>query len=259
MDIYLDQQQLRKKRTVFRIKLYLAGFGIILFLIGVVYLMIYSPIFKVDGIKISGKDRLSDDMVLAILRPMVARGQISNFLGWNNFLVWSSGKIDVSGTALFSVNVKKDWLTRIISIDIKERERFGIWCVTGDVCYWLDESGIIFEEAPLTEGTLILKVYDKNNRPLTIGSKVIEDRFVGNLIKILTELKKLDLAIQKIVLDRELQEVRADTYGGPAILFSIRFDPAVNVNSLKDLGKTVVIEKLNYIDLRIENRIYYKN
>lgn len=260
MEVYFDTKQLRKKRAAFRIKLYLAGFGLILFFVGLGYAIIYSLIFKIDGFKITGKDRLSDDLILTILRPLVIRGQISSMLGWNNFLVWPSGNMDVGNTALFSAKIKKDWLTRIINIDVKERERFGIWCVTtGDICYWLDESGMIFEPAPITEGTLILKVYDKNNQPLVIGSKVIEERFLGNLIKILQKLKKMGLIIQKIVLDRELQEIKVDTYGGPAIFFSIRFDPMVNVSSLEELEKTVAIEKLNYVDLRIENRIYYKN
>lgn len=187
------------------------------------------------------------------------QGQLANFLGWNNFLAWPSGDLAVGGTALFSAKIQKDWLTRVINIDVKERERFGIWCVTSDICYWMDGSGEVFEPAPVTEGTLILKVYDKNNQPLAIGSKIMEDRFLGNLMKILKDLKNMDLAIQKITLDRELQEVRADTYGGPTIFFSIRFDPAVNVGSLQGLNKTTPIEKLNYIDLRIENRIYYKN
>lgn len=256
---YFNPEQIRKKRSSFRIKLYFAFFGLALLSIGALYVLAYSPVFRLDNIKISGKNRLSDENVISLVRQAAFRGVTANFLGSNNFLAWPSGEVNVSATALAYAKISKDWLTKSVRIDIRERTRFGIWCIRENACFWFDENGTVFEEAPATEGPLIIKVYDAQNQPLTIGSKIAEERFLKNILSVLAGFKKLDFSAKKITLERSLQEIRITTYDGLSIFFSIRFDPTAAIASLKDLGKTVSIQKLNYLDLRIENRIYYKN
>lgn len=248
---------------------------------GLIYILVYSPIFRVDQFTFQGNKRLSNEAVMAIIRPLIFQGRIANFLGWNNFLSWPNGGVDVSGTAFLEAMVYKDWLTRSITIAVQERERFGIWCVNpslledrpsskprasqssksegGEICYWIDEEGVMFEEAPLTEGTLILKVRDIKNPRLAIGFQVLEDRFINNLIAILKNLKDFNFAVENLILDRELQELKVETYDGLLVLFSIRFDPQLNINSFKELQGILDFKKIKYIDLRVENRIYYKN
>ena len=165
----------------------------------------------------------------------------------------------LTGTALAGATIEKDWLNRSINITVQERERLGIWCIDGENCYWLDGDGVVFEEAPATEGSLILKVYDSQTADLRLGFPVIEDRFINNLTGILKNLGKLDAAIRKISLDRKLQELKVETYEGADILFSIRFDPAPNIESFQKLFETLDLRKIDYVDLRIDNRIYYKN
>ena len=174
-------------------------------------------------------------------------------------MVWPRGGVALTGTVLESAAVEKDWLTRSVVIKIQERERLGIWCVEGENCYWLDNNGIVFEEAPATEGSLILKVYDLQKADLRLGFSVIEDRFINNLNSILKNLDQLNAAIRKITFDRKLQEVKVETYGGPDILFSIRFDPVPSIEAFQKLSETLDPRKIDYVDLRVSNRVYYKN
>lgn len=258
-EVYLDQEQLRKKRTAFRFKIYLAGFGLAILMLGLGYALVYSPVLKIDKFVIQDSERLSDESVLAILKPLVLKSRIANFLGWHNFLAWSKGEVDVSGTALLTAEIDKGWLTRSIIIEVKERERFGIWCIKNERCYWMDKSGVVFEEAPLTEGGLILKVYDSQKSELSLGSQIVDDRFINNLIVILENLNDLNISVKKIIFNRQLQELEVDAYNGPEIFFSIRFNPTLNINSLKKLSETLNFSRIDYIDLRVENRVYYKN
>ena len=80
------------------------------------------------------------------------------------------------------------------------------------------------------------------------------------MVKIFEVLEKSDLKIKSLRLERlELQEIIADSPGNslPKIYFSLRIDPGFTlaaIESIKNLG----LEKVEYIDLRVENRVYYK-
>ena len=257
--VYLDQRQLKRRRRVFYLKVILAALGITAFGAGLAYVIIYSPIFQVDNYIIENNNRLANETIFSFIKPAVLNNGIADFLGEKNFLIWPEGEIDVSGTPLLMAKISKDWLNRSIKIYVKERDLFAVWCLPNGICYWLDQSGLVFEEAPETEGGLILKVYDRDQKETLLGLKVIEDRFLGNLLILLDNLKKLSLPIKTIILDRNLQELRAETADGLVLLFSFRFNPQSSLDSLNSLLKTLDLKKTDYIDLRVENRIFYKN
>lgn len=259
MQAYLEQQQLSKHKRNFRLKLYF-GFLILIAILGLIfYIIFYSPIFQIKQFNIAGKERLSDEKILGILQPLVLSSRLENFFGLKNLLVWKSGKVDVSRTALAEASINKDWLRQSLNIQIKERSRLAVWCTSKGYCYWIDEEGLAFEEAPFTEGSLILTVQEKEKEIIIKGEPVVEKRFSGNIIKIIEGISNINIPIEKITFDRELQEIQIQTYKGPDILFSIRFNPEFNLNSLQTLRQKIGFERIEYIDLRAENRIFYKN
>lgn len=259
MRAYLEQQQAHKQKRNFRLKLYL-GFLILLAIFGLIfYILFYSPVFQIKQFNIAGKERLSDEKILNILRPLVLKTRLENFLGFNNLLAWNNGQLDVSKTALTKAVIEKDWIRQAIDIQIKERLRFAVWCGKAGQCYWIDKEGTAFEEAPFTEGSLILTVQEKEKEALIKGEPVAEERFAANIIEVIEGISALNIPIEKIEFDRELQEIRVQTYRGPDILFSIRFDPKFNLDSLHALRQKIGFERIEYIDLRAENRIFYKN
>ena len=67
------------------------------------------------------------------------------------------------------------------------------------------------------------------------------------------------MSVKRIAFDKKLQELRLETYPGPDFLFSVRFDPILNLASLKSLQEKIELKGIKYFDLRVENRIYYKN
>ena len=69
---------------------------------------------------------------------------------------------------------------------------------------------------------------------------------------LLDNLRKLSLPIKTIVLDRELQELRAETPEGLALLFSFRFNPQSSFDSLNSLLKTLDLKKTDYIETFFE-------
>ena len=259
MNPYLDQQQFYRQQRSFRIKIYVGASILLLVLMLILYILVYSPIFQVRDFNISGNDRLPKNEVVKILEPLVLRDKIKNFLGIKNLLAWNTDNPDVSKTALALANIKRDWIRQSVNIDIKERERLAIWCDKNNNCYWIDREGTAFEEAPQTEGQLILTVRDQTTETVIKGTKVIEDRFVKNLVRILNGILEFKMSVKRIAFDKKLQELRLETYPGPDFLFSVRFDPILNLASLKSLQEKIELKGIKYFDLRVENRIYYKN
>ena len=258
MQAYLDQNQLLKQRRNFRIKLYFGIFFIFLFFIALLYILRYSPVFQVRDFRIVGNQQLSKEVILTTLKPLAVNNRWEEFLGWQNLIIWNQDNVDFSGTALLTAEIDRDWLRQSINITIKERERLAVWCGINNYCYWIDQSGIAFEEAPLTEGSLILTIHN-NSESVVLGAKIAEERFEIILISVLKGILELHLPVKKIVFDKRLQEIEITAYSGPDLFFSIRFDPSLNLSSLRSLQEKDELRKAKYIDLRVENRIYYKN
>ena len=259
MQAYLDQNQLLKQRRNFRIKLYFGIFFIFLFFIALLYILRYSTVFQARDFRIIGNQQLSKEVILDTLKPLVLNNRWEEFLGWQNLIVWNRDNVDFNGTALLAAEIDRDWLRQSVNITIKERERLAIWCGINSYCYWIDNEATAFEPAPETEGSLVLTINDPQNKKIVLGNKVIEERFVKNLNIILSAILELKIPVKKIVFERNLLDLNLESYFGPDLLFSVRFDPSLNLASLRSVLETADIKRMQYVDLRVENRIYYKN
>ena len=255
MPSVFNQQNYRQKRR-FRIKLYAYSAIIVLIAIFIFYLIAYSPIFQIREFKIAGNRQISVNKVMEILELPVLSNKIYLFLGPKNLLSWNKKEINFSKTSLKKAEIKRDWLKQTLNITVEEREQLAIWCGNNNQCHWIDENGLLFDEAPETEGSMLLTVYA--DKALIEGTKISEERFIKNVVAVLKNIPSLNLPVKKIIFDGHLQELRAETYSGPNIFFSIRFNPELNIGSLQKLEEKTNVQNLRYIDLRVENRLYYK-
>jgi cell division septal protein FtsQ len=255
MNIYSDAKQVSRKKRIFRIKFYGIIFLVLLLVATVFYLIFYSPIFKIKNISIKNTNVLTEDEILNILRPVILSEKIGGFAGFENMISWPSGHIEVSDPVISDIDIKKNWFKRTIEINVNERQRFAIWCfLDGQTCYWIDKQGVLFADAPLTEGSLISVVSDLREQGLPLGSRIEEERFIKNLILVLENLNKNGLEAQKITFDDSLKELHVNSVEGPIMLFSIRFDSSKNIPLITSLNT----KNIDYIDLTVENKIFYK-
>ncbi|MBU6141632.1 hypothetical protein KGO95_00750 [Patescibacteria group bacterium] len=258
MDPYFRQFQTKRYGRRFRIKIY-GSIGVLI-LLGILaaYTVLDSPVFRVHSFVITGATYHSDQEVLRIIEPLEIHGWLWNLLGPHNLLSWGNDHPDISKSAFAAATVDRSWLHQSITIAVQERDRLAIWCDSYQSCNWIDSTGMAFEDAPQTEGSLILTVNDLDQVHILPGEFVIGQRFLGNLILILKELPSLHLPIRSLSYDGHLEELHAETYSGTKLLFSIRFDPTANISSLQTLEGTKDVAKLSTVDLRVENRLYYK-
>ena len=290
---YVSEQKKKKKR---RQKYFLIAAGVVI-LYGVctaVWWFIFrSPVFRLDAIVVQGNSQVASSDIITLFQSNMAseHGFLGSFLGQNNILAWpdtiSTSEMNLL-PQLATASVSKDYFSHTLTINVTERNPFGIWCFLngtdqptsgGDAsnnsadatdgsstvqspdgdCYWFDNTGVLFEKAANTQGNLIFVVDDYSQSPRGLSQKVLPDEFTGNFISIMNVLHQTNLPVKDIELrDLSLDEVHAVLLNGPTIYFSLRFPANDYLAVIQSIASQPGFANLQYIDCRTEDRVYYK-
>lgn len=250
-----DEKQLRRKRLFFRLKLYFVCGGAGLLLLALLVLL-RGPFFQIQEVEIRGLKSFRSEEFFVKLHDAAIGDFLTGLLGPKNYLVWLK-KIQYNHPAILKMTLERDFWKRRLVFNVEEREPYGIWCFPAgaereESCHWFDAAGVLFKKAPLTEGFEIYKVRDSD-------SNSDADPPAADVLKILTVLSERKIALKQINLDRKKQEASAVTQEGAKIIFSLRFDvTATLISALDTVVKKVGFKNMEYLDLTVENRIYYK-
>lgn len=228
-------------------------------------------------------DEAFNQKLINDLKGFFARAsKLNSFLGADNILIWDRKFIPddyliKNYPPIAEIKMEKDYIERSVRISLTKRQKLGVWCkldkiqegtvtsttsneVASPDCFWFDKEGVVFAEAPAAEGNLIYKVNDFSGRPLDFGDSILEKKFLVNLIKIFEVLEKANLKAMSLKLENlALQEIIAEPVASfsPKIYFSLKADPIFGLSVLTSF-KNIDLAQIEYIDLRIPNRAYYK-
>jgi hypothetical protein len=273
----------RKKRRKRRRAYFFAAAGLIVLyaiFFGAQWLVLHSPVFRVDHVVVLGNGSVSSADVIALAEASAFPGHdiFRAALTFDNMLLWPAS-IPQNELQLIpqlaDANISKDFFTHTVTITVTERSPFGIWCfsappgvistssaiVAGATvpCYWFDNTGTIFERAGETQGGLVYTVYDRAQAPLGLNQKVLPNEFLQNFISIMNVLRASGLGVQNIELnDLTLEEVDVKTANGPMVYFSLQFPADEYLPVIQKLMLQPNFNKLQYVDCRTENRLFYK-
>jgi hypothetical protein len=166
--------------------------------------------------------------------------------------------------SLSEVKIAKDYREHRITVKVKEKKFFGIWCsekTSPPQCAWFDEGGVVIGRAPDVLGNLIIRVGDYSSDLKKSGDKILPSHFLPNLFSIFYVLEKSGLGIEEIRIDNlDLQELLVRTREGPELYFSLRLPANATlavINSLRQ-SKRENFNSFEYVDFRVENRAYYR-
>lgn len=266
-----------KKKSKFRPFIYLLFFVVLVILICVIlYAVFYSGLFRVENFdfKYSNKyiqgDKSSgfftdDFLVSSLTAQVVGKKRLLGYFGPDNTLFWLFGEEEdmVNNNVLPSVedvDVKVNVFKRKVEISINEKELAGVICKTEGSCYAFDERGRIFAPAPSVEGSLILKINDVNSRPLVLGEKFLpKEEWIENILKTIGIFDKNNFHIKSVTIrEIDVEEWEIIVLTGPKFLFSLDFIPKDLNDIMRTLKERADFSSVNYFDMRVENRIYYK-
>ncbi|MDP2695902.1 MAG: hypothetical protein Q8O87_01460 [bacterium] len=252
MDIRYSDKQWQKRNFWLRIKFYLVSGGLLLILILFFYFL-QSPVFRIDTIEVEGLRNFTQEEFLNNLKPVVLNHSWAGALGFYNYIVWLKD-INYDHPAVLNIEKETDFKNRKLILHVQERDPYGIWCAVGHYgCKWFDASGVLFASAPETEGFLIYKI---NSQSPPTDSRPLGFQYI---IKDLALLADRDILVSNIQIDERLQEINIETYEGADIILSSRFDSSdLLASALEAIVKKTGLKNVKYLDLTVENRIYYK-
>lgn len=292
-EFYFDEKQRKRRQRILKIRIYSNAVVFSLLAAGFFYFLTNSPFLKIKSISaISGEGgefgAESEELIRDLRIFFASNSEIAALFGPDNILIW---RIDIPNflknqPAFSNLEISKNYFKREINVKFEKREKFGAWCqqtltnadyaqtnaeieknqfesvlsLYKSACWWFDRNGIIFEKAIKAEGEMIYKIQDNSERRLNPGESIFEKRLFENLLKIFEILQMANLNIKTLYIDNlalEEAEVRPLINSIPQIYFSLRFDPTFALTAIESLKKTG-LEKVQYIDFRVENRVYYK-
>ena len=235
---------------------------------------------NIGEIQIVGHKAVNTGMINEVVKQEIA-GYYFWFFPKTNFLIYPQNKIKTELKNKFktikdiSINDKN---MKILVVSLTEREAKYTWCgktwpETGaetPKCYFTDRDGYIFNEAPYFSGEVYFKLYGPINGETALGSYFSENNFSRLILfKETLEALKLKPAVLSIMADGNTKiflSGKTASGTGPEIIFKLDFDFKKIAENLETAFKTESLRSkfeskysaLKYIDLRFDNKIYYK-
>ncbi len=270
---YKDELRIKRRKKV-ALKALAVLFIVFAVCVGLGYLLFFANLLDVRIINISGAEIIPS----ADLKTVAENWLNEGFLGLTrnkDLLFISVGGLASELTAKFpridSAEIRKEF-PHGLKITIVERQSAGIWCfVASDKpfdsaqgrCFYFDKNGVAYAEATQSSGFLILGVADHRGQAVALGSRVNSEEWTKNIIMARELLPKIGVNVAEFSIPSgSFDEFNAKTAGGWKILFSNSTDITKQITSLGVLFRDKLpAEKragLQYIDLRIQDRIYYK-
>lgn len=234
-----------------------------------VYSLFFSEFLKIEDIEISGNQTLPIENLKSEIENLLSVKYLG-FLNKNNYLLITQRGIENTLTEKFkkikTVAVKKTFPHKL-SIAITERQTSLIWC-SGNSCYYVDEEGtawqsVDFNSPEFTENNFII-IIDRSLKPLERGDKIVAPEYVSFALEFRKQIA--DENIVQLDWKAETPSVVSNTLEfttteGWRLLSSFDWSPNDQAEALKTVLVKNIGERrkdLEYIDLRIKNRIFYK-
>jgi cell division septal protein FtsQ len=226
---------------------------IVIILGGATYLVFFSKLLDIKRVEVTGYSH--PEVIEEIAKDQMEKSFFSSnvlFFSTSNLTSTLSGEPKIK-----KVRVRKILPQKII-ISIDEAKGSIIWSSVGDK-FLISEGGVVME--PAREENLPI-VFDAANIKVTPGEKVASPTFINFINTINEKFQPVTgEEIQKIIIFDILSDVHVLAKSGWTVYFNSNKDPETQLKNLARIleearkgGQT----KLQYIDMRIEDRIFYK-
>lgn len=263
------------KRVALHVSLWV-GLVVAIFLL--VLALFSSKQIAIKTVSFQGNKVVSDEELLAAVVPHL-EGAYAHLFSRRNIVIFPRKAIEADILSSFvrieSVAVDREGLSKII-IAVVERDSTGLWCGSSPTasCYFIDETALAFAVAPRLNGRSFI-VYERA-LPLKPIGKTLEpyEDFV-ELSHLIDSVATLGFNTRRVVWKEdalELVTMFSTRIGeesvhlrvpltGPYEQTFTNLASIVQSQENKKIGadeEPFVFADLEYIDLRFENRIFYK-
>jgi cell division septal protein FtsQ len=244
---------------------------LILCFVGVVgYMLFFSPFLTIDEISIRNEENIDEESLRAAVAENLD-GKYLNLAQKNNFILASKKNIKADLKNRFKrisdVEITKEFPNKI-TVEIKEVRAGLIFC-GGDSCWVIDEKGNVFAKADFVSNELGEQdmIILRNINPKNVAEEdvILEEDLVRFVMDLRSRLEgDLGIMMKKEIMTPALisGDLRLETAEGWKIYFNKNLGVKKSFDMLKAiLERNIDRDKranLEYIDLRVNNKAYYK-
>jgi len=245
-------------------------FVFLVFIASLSYIIFFSPFLEIKKVYLEGVVELKYDDVYQKIEGLLNE-KYFRIIPKDSFIILPSEKIKSELQNNFkkisAVEVEKIFPDKI-RVKIVERKALLIWCSAGP-CYIIDENGyayigVDFESDEIKQNNL-LSVVDNSGRSIDMKEKILNIGYMEFLISIKDDFEKetdIKITNEYQTGSRMAEEAWVMTEEGWRILFSSGLPLEDSITTLKTFLEKETDQdnrsKLDYVDLRAKNRVYYK-
>lgn len=221
--------------------------------LGILALFTYAPFFQIQGVRIEGIRHTQISAVDADIRERIS-GYRYGIIPNSNIVIYQKRAIEryiLEGyPSVEHIDIGVD-RHRVLHVRIKDRKPLGVWC--GDACYLYDVGGIIFKKSFMYTGPLFVGWSRDTREPVTLLQPVSCDGLCTDMA-FMSFLKTL--RIEKAIIGKhQLTLISSDGY-------YIITEPYASstMSRIQNLvgHKADILQRVEYIDIRFPNKIFYK-
>lgn len=242
----------------------IAWITLLLIIIAIVAFVLFSPLFVVDDITVVGNHHLSSEEVREATEEVLLENSSFIFpVGHIFFLNKDDLRYDLQKKLPLVDEVSFDrQLPDVLKVKVKERTPAFVW-KSKNKYYYIDPDGYAYLELKKTEAksTNLTVLEDQANVRVDLGGKVVTSSFVDFVNSLVVNFTpKTKVKIEEIILPETTLEIRVQTNEGWQAYFDTTRSAKVQLNRLSLALKQITKprEYLQYIDLRLNDRIFYK-
>ena len=259
----------KKRRRVFFFRMVIF-FTFIAVVAGVLIYGFNTDILKIQNVVVHGGQEYVNKDVQRNVEKTLA-GVYAGVLSKQNILFYPKNQIrkDVLDDfpRLKDISIELDpFRDQVLKLKISERVENGIWCrKQGEEldCYFIDEDGYVFAPAPTYSDGVVFSYYGYiEGEP--VGSQYIESNILQNIKILISAIKNNpDLeSLQPIGFEYlASNEYKLLFQDGGYMLFNDTYGIEYAYDNLvvSMATENVELDKIEYIDIRIPNKVFYKH
>ena len=283
-DIPHSQNRIKRKRKIILWK-FLAILFVVILIVGGIAWGLSRPGLRIARIEVSGNSVLETDEITSFVRKEIS-GKYFFLFPKDSIALYPKERIENdlldSFKRILSLSLNTKGFTAL-SVTINERKPYSLWCgeilVDTDVeedalCYFADEAGFLFAEAPHFGGNVYVEFYGPLYKTGTsisspgiipIGAEFLPSLEFKTITLFRDLLGRIGLNINKAVA-KDAGDFTFTIREGGKVLLNKKQDPMRLVSDIEsafrtelgDPGDPAVRKQVEYIDARFTNKIFFK-
>ncbi len=242
----------------------------LVFLFVFIYSFIFSDFLVINDISVNGSDETLSKKIKNTINEDIS-GEYFNFISKNNILLFNKRNKEQDLKNEFKeieqIKIKKQFPNKL-KVSVVERNNILIVCSNGD-CFFINQKGVAYSRVDSNLNNVgrnkVIRLIDESKQSIKKGDKILSANFVfflTNISKVFNDYLGIKLRDDYRTNSCVSEEIIAQTKNGWDILLSAKIPPEKSAQTLKVvLDKQITLKEFNqleYIDLRLENKAFYR-